>query len=166
VPQPETLRTWLHEALPRHLEKGERTLVTVLVLEGPNPWLLLWIVGPVVFALSVSLDLAGTPEPFRTWTVPLLLGAVVGIGFGVLQRPRYAVLTDRRVLFLEAGRWGYRPGGLAFADPRRDVAITGGRRGWTSSPLKYRRPDGRELRLNGLRPWQEDLDRFQQALGG
>lgn len=166
MPQPETLRTWLGRALEPHLEQGERTQAMVLVLEGPNPWLPFWIMAPVVFALSVSLDLAGAPEPYRTWTVPLLLGAIVGIGFGVLQRPRYAVLTDRRVLFFEAGRWGYRPGRVLAADLRGQVAVTGGRKGWTSSYVRYRRPDGAEVRLNGLRPWQEDLDRFQQALGG
>ncbi|HEX8098569.1 MAG TPA: hypothetical protein VF660_00020 [Actinomycetota bacterium] len=89
------------------------------------------------------------------WIVMLIAGA----------RYYYVAVTDRRVLFMKASMLTGRPNGLAWADPRgaaqvSDVNLTNA----VWSKLRYRRPEGKELRLNIHRFWREDGQAVVDAL--
>ena len=58
-----------------------------------------------------------------------------------------------------------RPKGLAFADPKSEVAVRDVKLAGLWSSLRYRRPDGKELRLNFHRFWRDEMQALVQALG-
>jgi hypothetical protein len=81
------------------------------------------------------------------WLVMLLVGA----------RYYFIAVTDRRVLFMKASLLTGRPKGLAWADPREAVVVHDvnlNHAVW--SKFRYRRPDGKDLRINIHRYWRDD----------
>jgi hypothetical protein len=91
------------------------------------------------------------------WLFMLLLG----------QRYYFIVVTDRRVLFMKGSLWTGRPKGLAWADPRSAIQIHDvdvNNTVW--SKFRYRRPDGKDMRINIHRIWREDGQAVVAALSG
>jgi hypothetical protein len=88
------------------------------------------------------------------WLIMLLLG----------MRYYFVLVTDRRVVFMKASLLSGRPKGLAFADSRDQVSIIDVKFAGLWSSLRYRRPDGKELRLNFHRFWRDEMRALVQVL--
>jgi hypothetical protein len=96
---------------------------------------------------------------------PMLAAAVGAAGMLLLgMRSYYMAVTDRRVVMMRASGMSGRPRGLAFADPRAGVSITKVRSAAVWSHLKYRRPDGKQMRLNFHRKWRDDMEAIVQSM--
>jgi hypothetical protein len=97
---------------------------------------------------------------------PWLQGVLGFIGMLALgMRYYYVAVTDRRVLFMKASMWTQRPKGFAFADPKGSVAIHDVDPSALWSHFRYRRPDGKEIRLNFHRMWRDEMETVVRALG-
>ena len=95
------------------------------------------------------------------WLVAGLAGLLAG------QRSYFIVVTDRRVLFLQASRGTGRPQGVAWADPLGSVTLSDvaiGKAVW--SRFRYRSAGGKELRLNVHRLWREEGAAVVAAIQG
>jgi hypothetical protein len=92
--------------------------------------------------------------------VHLQLGLIGFLIFGM--RYYYVALTDRRALFVGASFWTGRPKGLAWADPRDSITISGIT---TDAKLwnwcKYSSASKQNLRMNFHAFWREET----KALG-
>lgn len=85
----------------------------------------------------------------------------------VLQRMYFIEVTDRRVLFIKFSKSAASPKGLAWADPRdsvqvHDVAMD--RRLYVFGKFRYRRSNGKDIRINIDRFWREDGQAVVAAL--
>src|SRR5205823_10919902 len=83
------------------------------------------------------------------------------------QRYYFIVVTDRRVVFMKASMFTGRPKGLAWADPRGAAQISDvdlDNAVW--SKFRYRRPEGKEVRINVHRFWREDGQQVVAVLQG
>jgi hypothetical protein len=112
--------------------------------------------GEMVQAETWSLS---GPSPWLIgllgWVVMLLMGS----------RYYFMVVTDRRVLFMRTSMMTSRPQGLAWADPRNAVQVHDVELGNTVwSKFRYRRPDGKEMRINIHRFWRDDGQAVVAAL--
>jgi hypothetical protein len=83
----------------------------------------------------------------------------------LLNRPYYMAVTDRRVMFVRLSKMTYKPKRLEWSDPRAAVAIVENSPGSMWSHMRYRRPDGSQMRLNYYRTWRDDMAGVIQALG-
>jgi hypothetical protein len=107
---------------------------------------------------AASLTTSG-PSPWLAG----LLGIIVMLLMGM--RYYYVLVTDRRVVFMKASMMSGRPKGLAFADPKGQAGITQVKVAKLWSSLRYRRPEGKEIRLNFHRIWRDEMQAVVQALG-
>jgi hypothetical protein len=101
--------------------------------------------------------------------MPWLIGRLEWLIVIVLlmgARYYFIVVTDRRVLFMKASPT-WRPKGLAWADPRGAVQIHDvDLDRWVWSKFRYRRSDGKDIRINIFRSWREDGRAVVGALAG
>jgi hypothetical protein len=91
-----------------------------------------------------------------------LIGVIGMLLLGV--RGYYVAVTDRRVILIRATLWRSRPAGLAFAEPLSSVEVTQVRSRAIWSSLRYRRPDGKRMRLHFHRFWRDDMKAFVAGL--
>jgi hypothetical protein len=80
------------------------------------------------------------------------------------MRGYYVAVTDRRVILIRATLWRSRPAGLAFAEPLAGVEVTHVKSRVVWSSLRYRRPDGKRMRLNFHRVWRNDMRAVMASL--
>jgi len=106
----------------------------------------------------VYLSVIAGPNP---WLALGLLGLIGQL----FTQYYYVAATDRRVVFLGQSRWSTKFKGLAFADPRTRGVVSDVKVGSVWSSFRYRRPDGKVLRLNVHRIWRSEMGPFLQALG-
>jgi hypothetical protein len=116
------------------------------------------VLEPGEQVLAAGLTVSG-PSPW-------LIGVLGWIGMLLMgMRYYYVLVTGRRVIFMKASLWSGRPKGEAFADPRDVISIGDVKYAGLWSHLKYRRPEGKEMRLNFHRFWRDEMRSVVEALG-
>jgi hypothetical protein len=101
------------------------------------------------------------PSPWLTGVIGLVIMLVAG------ARYYFIAVTDRRVLFMKASMITGRPKGLAWADPRGSVQVSDvDLNNVVWSKFRYRRPDGKDIRINIHRFWRDDGQAVVNALTG
>lgn len=101
---------------------------------------------------------------------PMWVAGILGL-IGILLfnvRYYYLAVTDRRVIFYAGSFWNSRPKGLAWADPRGSVSISGvvtDAKLWNH--MLFSRPGAEKpLRLNVHAWWREEMKGVVAALTG
>ena len=85
------------------------------------------------------------------------------IGFFMLEKPRYRILTDRRLLVLEPPVRGRGAPDLEVAYPRDEVRVLRWEPGSIWNRLELAHPGGR-TGFNFARAWRHDAEAFFTAL--
>jgi len=131
----ETIRTQFTEALGPVLEPGEQVVAGAVTQSGHSPWL---------------------TSAFGA------LGYLIFMAFGT--RLYFMAVTDRRVVLIKASILRGRPAGIRFIDARSDVQLTRVKVAAIWSRARYRRSDGKQLRLNFHRKWRDELQLIVKEL--
>jgi hypothetical protein len=105
-----------------------------------------------------SINVIAGPSPW------LAMGALGLIG-QLFAKYYYVTVTNQRVLFIGMSRWTTMVKGLAFADPLAQGTVSDVRLKSLWSSFRYRRPDGKVLRLNVHRIWRDEIAPVLKALG-
>jgi hypothetical protein len=107
---------------------------------------------------AASLTTSG-PSPWLAGAFGALIMLLAGM------RYYYVIVTDRRVIFMKASMWTGRPKGVAWSDPRDQVQVRDVNVAKVWSRLRYRRPEGKEIRLNFHMFWKDEFKALATALG-
>lgn len=96
---------------------------------------------------------------------PWLAFGLLGIIGQLFTQYYYVTVTDTRVLFLGLSRWTTMFKGLVWADNRVAGTVSDVKYRTLWSSFRYRRNDGKVLRLNVHRIWRNEMGPFLQLLG-